>query len=181
MLHDPLFHFFDAVMIFFEHLPNGRQVNGICRGFLPGQFEHQIQISPEHLMICRRWRHFGQALELPFRFLPHMVGQVRLGHLFLEMGDLVVVAVLFAQFLLNRFQLLAQHVFALALADLRLRIAGDLVAELENLNLFGQGHIEGAQQIQRRSAFEQLLLFRHAEVDQGGHAIGQGHRIIFMA
>ena len=65
-----------------------------------------------------------------------MVGQVRLGHLFLQMGDLVVVAVVFAQFLLNRFQLLAQHVFALALADLRLCIAGDLVAELQNLNLF---------------------------------------------
>jgi hypothetical protein len=110
-----------------------------------------------------------------------MVGKVCLLDLLLEAGHLVFLFISFAEFLLNCLELFAEDIFALALPDLGLRVAGDLVPELKNLDFLRKRCIQGPQQLGRGRAFEQFLLFLHREIEQRSHTISQRYGILFIA
>src|SRR5678815_6128673 len=79
------------------------------------------------------WR-LRQACQLTIGFCAHRFRQIGLLDLFLEMRQLAAFTVLLTEFLLNRFQLLPQDILALGLADFRLSIAGNLIAQLQDLH-----------------------------------------------
>ena len=85
----------------------------------------------------------------------------------------------FAQFLLNRLDLLAQQEFALALIHLLLHLVVNLGAQLEHFLFFGKLVDQGFQALAHAECFEQLLAHHGVERrERGSDEIGQtGRRI----
>ena len=85
---------------------------------------------------------FDKPIELAQRLLLDDVGHARCFDLRAELLDLLGLVVAFAELALNGFQLLAQEVVALVLADFRLHLRLNLRAELEHLELLDQQAIQ---------------------------------------
>jgi hypothetical protein len=79
-----------------------------------------------------------------------MVGKIRLFDPLLQVRHFTLVRVAFAKLLLDRLQLLAQDVLTLIFSNLGLRLAGDLVPQLKDLDFLGKKRIERTQQLDRR-------------------------------
>src|SRR6185312_13781996 len=94
---------------------------------------------------------------------------------------LVLFALTFAKLVLDGFQLFAQDILSLVLADFGLRILGDLFPQLQYLNFLRQRGVEAAKKVQRRRTFEQALFFHYVKIDERSDAIGQRHGIILVA
>ena len=76
--------------------------------------------------------------ELAVGRLAGVLGQVRRLDPLAQLVDLGLLLVALAELVLDRLQLLAQEVLALALVDLRLDLGLDLGAELDHLELAGE-------------------------------------------
>src|SRR5574337_1059914 len=107
---------------------------------LPREFENQLKVGSQDLMVGRRRRYLAQP------------------------SGLVLLALAFAKLVLDRFQLFAQDVLSLILADFGLRILGDLFTQLQYLDFLRQRGVEAAKKVQSRRAFEQALFLHYVKI-----------------
>ena len=104
----------------------------------------------------------------------------RLGRLdpLAQLVDLGLLLVGLAELLLDRLELLAQVVLALALVDLRLDLGLDLGAELDHLELAGEDLREPAQPPADVDLLEQLLLLGGRDPQRPGDQVGERRGVV---
>ncbi len=167
-----------VVMVLVEHLPGAGQVDHVRGGFVPRQFEDEVEIGARHLVIGRGRRQALQPAQLALGFLADVVGQVGLGQPAAQLVHLGLLRVLLAQFFLNGLQLLAQHVLALLLAHLGLGRRADLLAQLQHLDLVVEIAVQQPQRLAARRRFEQGLLAGHVEAEHRAEQVDEAQRIL---
>ena len=109
-------------MIRVERLLGPRQVNHFVGPLLPGQCDEPIEVRPRDRELCSGRRHLRETIELAKGFLLHGLRHLRRLDLVAQLLDLASLVVAFAQLLLDRFELLAEEILALILADFGLHL-----------------------------------------------------------
>ena len=135
-------------------------------------------MGPHHLVLGRRGRDALQALELALGLLAHLFGQIGLVEAPAQLRGLGFLRTLLAELLLDRPQLLAQQVFALLFAHLRLRLAGDLLAHLRDLAFVQQVAVQQAHRLELGRGVEQALRLFELQADQRAEQIDELHRLL---
>ena len=107
-----------------------------------------------------------------------VLGQLQLGELRAQLVHLGLLLVALAELLLDRLQLLAQEVLALALLHLRLDLRLDLRAELDHLELTAEDRRDRAQALLDVRGLEQLLLLLRLQAHGRGDEVGEDGRVV---
>ena len=123
----------------------------------PRQLHEPIEVRADDAVFGRRLRHFREAVQLAVGGLLDVLGHLRLVDLLAQLVGLGLLRIDFAELFLNRAQLLAQVELALILLHLALDVGLDLVAELDDLELFGEQHRELAHALCGVALFEERL------------------------
>ena len=84
--------------------------------------------------------------------------------------------VVLAELLLDRLQLLAQHVLALALVELALRLLADLARQLQHLDAVRQELDDAIEPVANLQRFENRLLLGRLDVDEPADHVGERAR-----
>ena len=95
-----------------------------------------------------------------------------------QLVDLGLLLVALAELALDRLQLLAQVVLALALLHLRLDLGLDLRPELDHLELAGEDLREPAQPARDVDLLEQLLLLRGRDPQRAGDQVRERRGVV---
>ena len=139
VIEDAFLHLLQIVVIFVENFVRLGDVDLFAAGrFVPRKRSHPFEIGPRDHVLGGRRGHFRQPLQLAVTFFLGFRGHAGFVNLFAELVDLLHRIVGFAEFLLDRFHLLAQQIFTLILADLFLHLIVYLRAQLQNFELLGE-------------------------------------------
>ena len=145
VLEDAVLGLLEARVIGVEHALGARQVDHFVGALAPRQRDQPVEIRARDRVFGGRDRHLRQPIELALGFLLDRVRHAGGFDLFAKLFDFLGLIVAFAELLLNRLHLLAQEVFALVLADLRLHLRLDLRAQLEHLGFLDEQAVEQVQ------------------------------------
>ena len=135
IFEDPFLHLFQVVVVLVQDLRGSLEVEIILRFLVPRQFHHPFQIGPDRGGLGGIRMHFFKSLELLFGFLQDLLRHLGVFDPLAKFRDFLRALVQFAQFFLNRFQLLAQKVFALGLVHLPLGLRLNLLLHGEDFDL----------------------------------------------
>ncbi len=133
IVENALFHFFQVPVVLVENLLGLGNIHPGIAHLGPGQGHQPFKVGTRDVVVGRRRRHLRQAPQLPHRLLPGFFRHAGGFNFLSEFLDLLLFVGL-AQFLLDRLQLFAQVVLALALRDLVLDVRLNLGAELQHLH-----------------------------------------------
>ncbi len=140
----------------------------------PRQFDQPFEIGAGHRIFAGRFRHAFEPRQLLLGVGLDLLRHPRLLDLLAQLGDLLTLGVVaFAQFLLDRLQLLAQQELALAIVDGFLGAVADLARQPQHFEPVGEelgNPFEPALDIE---GFEDLLLLGRSDVHEAGDQIGQ--------
>ena len=148
-------------------------VEVVLGGHAPGQLDQPLEVGADDAVLGGRRRQALEASQLALGLLAGVLGKVRRLDPLPQLVDLGLLLVGLAELLLDRLQLLAQVVLALALLDLRLDLRLDLGAELDHLQLAGQDLREAAQPPADVHLLEQLLLLLGRDPKRAGDQVGE--------
>ena len=151
-------------MIFVENAARFREIEFVFRRLAPRQFEHEVEIRADDVIVRRRLRQTFQTFQLTFSFGAHVIRQICFFETLAQQLRFSRFArLVFAEFFLNRAHLLAQHVIALSLVHFDLGFGSDLRAQLHDLELAREIRVGHPQQLVSGIGLEHLLLFFNAE------------------
>ena len=158
VLDDPVLHLLEVEVVRVEHRARVLEVEVVLGERRPRQREDPLEVRADDAVLGRGRRQLLEPRELAVGRLAHLLGQLaeRVEPL-AQLGDLGLLRVALAELLLDRLQLLAQEVLALALLHLRLDLRLDLRAELEHLELAVQDRGDRAQPLLDVDLLEDLL------------------------
>src|SRR5690606_6796927 len=137
-LEDAALDLLQAEVILVEDTPRLRDVDLAFAALVPRQLDEPVEIGADHRVLACPFGHALQALQFLARLLLDFLRHVRLDDELFQLLDLGGAVVAFAQLLLDRAHLLAQHVLALLLAQRLLGLLVDLLRELEDLEPAGE-------------------------------------------
>ena len=100
----------------------------------PGQLDQPVEVGADHRVLGRGLGHALEAPELLAGVLLDLLGHPGLGDRLVELLDLGRGALALAELLLDRLQLLAQDVLALAALDRLAGLLADVARDLEHLD-----------------------------------------------
>ena len=132
ILKDALLDLFQAEMVVVQHKFGGDDVALDLALLAPRQAEQPIEIIAHHRGFRRHGRHGAQLLDLGLRLFARFLGQLGLADAVFQLVHLVAAFFAFAEFLLDRLQLLVQVIFALGLFHLALHARTDLALDLQH-------------------------------------------------
>ena len=163
IFEDSILRLLESGVIGVEHGLGPCEVDDFVRALGPRQRNQPVDICARDGVFRGCDRHLRQAIELALGLLLYGLRHAGRFDFLAQLFDFLGLIVALAQLLLYRLHLLAQEVFALVLADLRLDLGLDLRAQLEHFGFLDQ---EPVQQIEARAhvdGFEHLLLHRRAQ------------------
>ena len=166
IFQDAILHLLESRVVGVEHALGPDEVDDFVGALRPGQRNQPVEIRARDRVFGGRDRHLRQAIELALGLLLYGVRHAGRLDLLAQLFDFLGLIVALAQLLLNRLHLLAQEVFALVLADLRLDLRLDLRAQLQHFGFLDQ---QAVQQIEARAhvdGFEHFLLHLRAQRGQ---------------
>ena len=158
VLDDPVLDLLEVEVVGVEHLARVLEIEVVLGVRRPGDGEDPLEVRADDAVLGRGRRELLEPLQLAVGGLAHLLGQLaeRVEPL-AQLGDLRLLGVVLAELLLDRLQLLAQEVLALALLHLRLDLRLDLRSELEHLELAAQDRRDRAQALLDVHLLEDLL------------------------
>jgi len=118
-----------------EDLAGLFNVQHVGRLLHPGQLREPLEVGPHDLVLCHRRVHPLQPLKFPRSRFAGLGGQRSVVDPLVEVLDLVLFLVLFAELLFDRVELLTQDVLALLFAELALDRRLQLARNFEDLIL----------------------------------------------
>ena len=129
VLHDPVLHVVEAVVVGVEDLAGARDVGGVLGAHVPRQLEHGVEPGADPAGLGALVARALQLADLAQRGLADLLGQVG----GLDAGAVVVGALglVLAELLADRGELLAQQELALALVHALADVVLDLLGDLE--------------------------------------------------
>jgi hypothetical protein len=170
-LEDAVLHALDVVVVPVEDGARVLQVEVVRGRLRPRQRREPLEIAADHPVLGGLRRQALEARQLALGDRPGVLGQLRLLELLAELPRLRLLLVNLTELLLDRAQLLAQDVLALAPVHLRLHLRLDAAADLDQLELAGEDLRQEPQPLLDAPLLEQpLLLLR-------GHAQGAGDHV----
>ena len=111
------------------------EVEVVVRARVPGQLGDPFEVGADDLRLHRLAARALEPAELALDLGARLLGELELGELLAELGQLSRLLVVVAELLLDRLDLLAEVHLALALAQLLLHLRLDLVLRLEHADL----------------------------------------------
>ena len=164
VLEDPVLDLLEVIVVLVEDLASVADVE-VVLGFLrPGEIDEPLEVGADHPVLGGDRRQLLEPAELPFGGLLRLLRQAGLLDPLAELVDLGLLLVALAELLLDRLELLAQEVLALALVDLGLDLGLDLRAELDHLELAGEDLREAPQPLGRRPRSSSSSCFSSVEM-----------------
>src|SRR5262249_4304505 len=127
-----------------------------------------IQISPRHGVFRSRRRHATQPADLALGLLPGFFGHAGSIDLLSQLFDFPLSVIAFAKLSLDRAQLFAEEIFALAFSDFLLNLTLNLAAQLEDFELLREFGVEKLQPLSYGYLLENKLLRHDREIRQIG-------------
>ena len=155
----------EPVVVLVEDLARLRDVDGFRVALRPRQRDEPIEVRAHHRVLRRRVRHALEAPQLLLRLLLDFLGHLRVGDRLAQLVELGLRVVL-AELLLDRLQLLAQHVLALALVELALRLLADLARQLQHLDAVREELDDAIEPVANLERLEDRLLLGRLDVDE---------------
>jgi hypothetical protein len=172
ILDDPFLDLFQAPVIGIENLSGCREILADARPFAPRQTDQRLDEIAHHRRFGRHRRHQPELPEfcqcLGESFLAHS-GSLDLLVEFLEVGAFFA----FAEFLLDRLDLLVEVVLALALLHLALDAPADALLDLQDVDLrfeLRQQALDARADIEH---LEDFLLLLELQRQVCGNRVGQ--------
>ena len=171
---DALFHHIQPEMILAQYASCFGDVDGGGLGRFPRQLDQPVEVAAHHRVFGRAVRHALQAFQFLGRLLVHLFRHLRFGDGFPELLDFGGVAlVAFAELLLDRLQLLAQQILALAPVHARLGALVDFARKAQHLEALREQVQHAVQAPLQIHGFEQLLFLRRLDIHQAGDHVGE--------
>ena len=145
---------------------------------VPGQVEQPVEVGADHAVLGGGRGQPLEPAELAVGGLARLLGQRRRLDPLAQLVDLGLLLVALAELLLDRPQLLAQVVLALALVDPLLDLGLDLGAERDHLELAGEDLREPAQPGADVDLLEDLLLLGGRDPQRAGDQVGERRGVL---
>ncbi len=172
-LQDPGLDLLQAVVVGVEDLPRLLDVDGLGLGRRPGQLDQPVEVGADHAVFGAGVGHALQASQLLARLGLHLLGHGGLVDGGGQIGDLLVGALVFAQLVLDRGQLLAQQHVALTLAQGGLGLGADVPRQLQHFQAVGQKLGDLVQPGDQVEGLQDVLLLLGRDVGICGGHVGQ--------
>jgi hypothetical protein len=137
----------------------------------PRQVDEPLEVGADHAVLGRCLRQPLEAPQLALGGLLRLLGQLGGLQALAQLGDLGLLLVALAQFLLDRLQLLAQEVLTLALVELRLDLRLDLRPELDHLEFAGEDLRQAPQALGHVDLLQELLLLLGRDAQGAGDQV----------
>ena len=115
VLEDPLLDLLEVVVVLVEDRLGALEVEVVLGGLAPRQRQDPVDVGADHAVLGRGGRELLEPPELALDGLLGLLGQVLLLDLLAQLGQLGLLLVALAELVLDRLQLLAEEVLALAL------------------------------------------------------------------
>ncbi len=145
---------------------------------VPRQVEHPVEVGADHAVLGGRRREALEPAELAVGRLAGLLGQAGRLDPLAQLVDLRLLLVPLPELLLDRPQLLAQVVLALALVDPLLDLRLDLGAERDHLELAGEDLREPPQPGADVDLLEDLLLLGGRDAQRSGDQVGERRGVL---
>ena len=165
-------------MVLVERLPRVRDVEVVLGLLRPGEVDKPLQVGADDAVLGSDRRQLLESRELPVRGLLGVLRETGRLDPLAQLVDLGLLLVALAELVLDRLELLAEEVLALALVDLGLDLGLDLGAELDHLQLAGEDLGEAAQSLGHIDRLEQLLLLLGRDAQRSGDQVRQGRGFV---
>ena len=178
VLDDPFLHLVEVEVVLVEDAPRLLEVEVVLGHLVPRQRDDPVQVRADDAVLGRRRGQLLQPGELALRCLADILGQLQLGELRAELVHLGLLLVALAELLLDRLQLLAQEVLALALLHLRLDLRLDLRAELDHLELAAEDRRDRPEALLDVCGLEQLLFLPRLQAHGRCDEVGEDGRVV---
>ena len=171
VLDDPLLHVLQAGVVGVEDLAGDLRVEPLVRRLTPGHGQEPVEVGADHRRLARGIAHALEPVELALRLLAHLVGHAR----FPDLRPVLVDhrALVLAELLADRLELLAQEVLPLLGLRAGLDVLADAPADLQlgqPLALQRHGEPQPLDHVER---LEQLDALREREVGRIGAGVGE--------
>ena len=160
-------------MVLVEHLPRLRDVDGFGFLYRPGQFAQPLQIGTQHRTFGAAFAHALQALHLLGGVFVHVRGHAGLVDGLLQLLDFGGGFFTLAEFLLDLAHLLPQHVFALALVELRAGLVADFLGKPEDRDAVAEQAQHLVQAPLEVECLQHRLFLLALHIEEIGDHVGQ--------
>ena len=169
---DPLLDLFQAEVIGVEKRLRRRQVLLDFRLLLPRNRQQPIEVVTHHRRFRGHRRHLAELLELGERLVARLLGQLGPLDARFELGHFVL-AVLVAEFLLDRLHLLVEIVLALRLLHLTLDARADALLDLKHRDFALHQRQTLLESLGDRMNFQNRLLVGELDRQMRGDRVGE--------
>ena len=135
IFQNALFHFLKARMVVVEHFFSHIQIAFHFAVFFPRNRRDPVEVVTNHRCFRRHGAHVAQFFQLRFALLTRFFAQLGVFNFIFQLAGFVAAFIQLTQFLLNRFQLLIQVIFALGFFHLALHATADAFLGIQHPNL----------------------------------------------
>ncbi len=164
-------------MVFVEDLADVAEVEVVLGPGLPGQVDEPLQVLGDDDGLGRQGHHLAEAPVLAEGDLLDLGGHAGLEDVAAEVVEVGPAARApgpgAAEFLLDGLELLLEEVLLLGLADAAADAVGDLLLELQQVDLVLQQGRQRLQPLVRVQHLQQPLLVGEGDGGVGGHGVGE--------
>jgi hypothetical protein len=178
VFEDSVLDFVEAEVILVEDLAGVRDVEVVVGGDRPWEVREPLEVGPDHRVLRRLRRDDAQSLQLVVGSLARRLRQLRRVELLAQLLELRGAAVPLAELALDRPHLLPEIELLLVLRQLRLDLALDLRAELEELDLAIQDRRQPLQARSDVQRVEEVLLLLERDVQIRRDQVGDLARVL---
>ncbi len=176
VLEDAALDLFEVVVVLVEHSARFSDIDGLDLRIAPRQLREPFQIGAQHRGLGAVLAHPLQALELLGGVLVHVLRHAGVADRLLQLRELGRPFLALAQLLLDLAHLLAQHVLALALVELLLRLVADLLRDAQHAEALGEQLQHLVQAPLELEGLKQVLLVLVPHVEEVRHHVGEQAR-----
>ena len=173
IFEDAFLDLLQVIVIFVEDFGGRFDVEVVFGLFTPRQFHHPLQVGPDRGGFSRVGMHLFEPLKLLLRLLQHLLGHLGFLDGLAELRDLFGPFVQFAEFLLDRLELLAQEVLALRLVHFALGFRLNLLLHGQYFNFPGDQFTDPAKASDGIFHLQNLLSGLHLEAEVRDGHVGQ--------
>ena len=173
ILDDPALDLLKPIVVFIENAFGFGDIDRLLFGESPRQFDERIEISTDHAVLARGFRHPFEAAKLLFRLLIDLLRHLSLGDGFAKLLHLGGFSLTLAELALDRCHLLAQQHFALTLIERSLGLLADLVRQAQNLDALGEQPGDAVDARRDVDGLEDLLALLRLQIEICSNEIGK--------
>ena len=176
VLDDALLDLLQAVVIRIEDAARFGDIDILRLGRRPRQLDQRVEVGADHAVLGRRLGRALQAAQLLLRHGLDLGRHLRLGDRLLEIGQVLLVGALVAQFALDGGHLLAQQHLALARVERGLGLVADLGRQAQHFQATGEQLGDLVEPRHQIGGLEDVLFLRRRGVEIGRGEVGQHGR-----